>query len=212
MRKTIRNVIGALALGTALLQPNLVAAPNTKPASVISLGELKSQLMALQNQVSATVASLQQVKDSVKNEAALSKAAAEFQTRFNALEAQVGTVRKQAVVVKARAKEHFEFWHKDLTEMQNAKLREKAQERFTETQEQFDKIISTAQEAKEEALPFVSDLKDITLYLEADLSQDAVKSLSNTIWKLGNRSKSVIGSIGDVIEQIDRVIKSLPKK
>jgi len=38
-----------------------------------------------------------------------------------------------------------------------------------------------------------------------------VKSLSGTTWKLGNRSKSVVGSIRDVVEQIDRTIKSLPK-
>jgi hypothetical protein len=212
MRKTITILTCALALVATLMQSSLAQAQATKPASVVSLNDLKTQLTLLQQQVGATANSLQQLRDSAKSEAALSKAAADFQNRFRTLETQMETVRTQAVVVKARVKQHYDAWQSALIGMQNPGLREKAQDRFTESKEQFDKIIATAERAKEEALPFVSDAKDISVYLDTDLSQDAVKSLSNTIWKLGNRSKSVIRSIDDVTEQIDRTINSLPKK
>ena len=96
--------------------------------------------------------------------------------------------------------------------MANAKLREKAQERLTESQKEFDKIVVQATAAKEQVLPFVSAVKDIVIYLGADQSEEAVKTLSGDIWKLSNRSKSVNSSIQDVIGQIDRTIKSLPQK
>ena len=202
----------ALALGAALVQPNLATAQSKKPTSVVSLAEMKNQLTRLQADVSATVESLQQVKESANNSAKLSQAAAKFSSQFAALEAQIATVRTQAVVVKALSKEHFEAWQKELATVQSTTIREKAQERFTDTKEEFDKIIAKAEKAKKEALPFVSEIKDISIYLATDLSEDAVKSLSNTIWKLGNESRSVIGSIQDVNEQIDRTLKALPKK
>lgn len=210
MKQKMIGMIGALAVSAVLIQPNRTMA--AKPASTVSLADMKAQLTLLQDNITSAVNALQQVKESAKSESDLKKAAAYFESRFKALESQVETVRKQAVVTKARSKEHYESWQKELTEVENPKIREKAQARFTESKKEFDKIIASAERTKEEALPFVSDVKDIVLYLDADLSEDAVDSLSSTIWKLGNRSRAVIGSIADLNEQIDRTIKSLPKK
>jgi deoxyribodipyrimidine photolyase-like uncharacterized protein len=212
MKNKIIGVICAAVLSVAVIQPDRALGQGAKPASTISLAEMKSQLTSLQGRIASTMSSLQQVKESAPNESSLKKAAADFTSQFNALDAQVETARKQAVVTKATANAHFDSWQKELTSLQSAQIREKAQARFTESKKQFEKIIAEATEAKDKALPFVSDLKDIMLFLEADLSEDAVKSLSNTIWKLGNRSKSVTSSIEAVKEQIDRTIKSLPTK
>jgi hypothetical protein len=212
MRVTLATWACALALGTALLPANSEAAAAPKPAAVVSLADLQAQLMVLQSHIAATAECLQQVKAAVKDKTDLAQAAAAFQTRFKALDKQVELVRTQAVVIKARTLQHYEAWQKDLTAVESAAIREKAQQRFTESKEEFDKIIAKAERTKEEALPFVSELKDISLYLDVDLSAEAVKSLSTTIWRLGNKAKSVSGSIADVIEQIERTIKSLPKK
>jgi hypothetical protein len=209
MKNFMAKLSSALVFGAALVQPLSLAAQNTKPSSVVSLADLKAQLTLLQSGISATMESLERVKAS--NDESLVRTAADFQNRFKQLELQVGTVRTQAVLVKARASEHYESWQKDLAGVQNPKIREKAQQRFTDSRKEFDKIVEKAEKAKEDALPLVSDLKDIVIYLQADLSGDAVKSLSNNIWKLGVRSKGVISKIGDVTEQIDRTIASLPK-
>ena len=58
----------------------------------------------------------------------------------------------------------------------------------------------------------MADLKDVKTYLSADSTPDAVNSLSNTIWKLGNRSRSVSGGIRNVIEQIDHTLEKAPSK
>jgi cell division protein ZapA (FtsZ GTPase activity inhibitor) len=190
---------------------NLTAA-NAKPASVVSLADLKSQLSQVQTDIATAVSSLNAVKESAENEAALTKAAAEYDRCYGMLQTRVDTLRTNAVTIKATVKTTYEAWQKELTAMQSAALREKAQARFSESQKEFEKIIAKANEAKEKVLPFVSELKDINIFLAADLSDEAVKSLSNTIWKLGNSSKSVIGSIDEVKQQIDRTIKALPQK
>jgi archaellum component FlaC len=212
MKINISVLASALLFGALLLSPKQVTAQSSKPESVVSLTDFRNQLSQLQGDVSATVNSLNAVKGSAKNAADLTKASAELDSRFKTLEAHVETVRTNAILVKARVRAHYEAWSKELTAMQNASLREKAQDRLTRSQKEFDKISAEAADAKEEVLPFVSSVKDIVIYLNADLSEEAVNSLSGTIWKLNNKSKSVIGSIGDVIEEIDSTIKSLPQR
>ena len=208
-RKTI-VVATVLAFGAIFSQTRQAMAQ--MPASVVSLMDFRNQLVQLQGDVSATVNSLNAVKQNAKKGPDLEKAATDLGIRFNSLEARVESVRTNATVMKARIKAHYEAWSKELTDMQNANLREKAQDRLTRSQKQFQKISEEAADAKEEVLPFVSDVKDIVIYLNADLSEEAVNSLSGSIWKLTNRSKSVISSIGDVIEEIDNTAKSLPQR
>ena len=210
MKINITVLVSVLALGAPLFQPQQAVAQAAKPASVVNLMDFRNQLSQLQNDISATVSSLNTVKE-CKKEADLPKAVKELGTRYTALEARVEEIRTNAIIVKAHVKAHFESWAKELTAMQSASLREKAQDRLSRSQKEFEKIIAEGVEAKEQVLPFVSEVKDIVIYLNADLSDDAVKTLSGNIWKLGNRSKSVIGSIGDVIEQIDDTVKSLPQ-
>ena len=211
MKTRVISTICTLALGAVLVQPNPAMAQG-KPESVVSLTDLNSQLSRLQMDIGSAVNSLNAVKESAKNPADLSKAATEFHRSFEALQAQMNGVQSNAVTIKATVNAHYDAWQKELTALQNAKLREKAQERFSASQKEFDKIIAKATEAKEKALPFVSQLKDIHIYLNVDLSEDAVKSLSGDIWKLGNESKTVNGKIEDVKEQIKRAMESMPQK
>ena len=94
--------------------------------------------------------------------------------------------------------------------MQNPKLREKAQERYTAASGQFDKIIEKVDAAKEVFAPLAADLKDINTYLKTDLSKDAVSSLSSTIWKMGGSARTVDRKLADVSEQIERTMKKMP--
>lgn len=211
MKNTIIVRGCALALAAVCLQMAHGAEAPAKGSSTVSLAELKNQLVLLRANLSDTVGALGAVKASAEKSSELTKTATEFQTRFDALESQMATVREQAVTTRARLRQHYDAWEKELQAMQNPSIREKAQGRLSESKEQFGRIVEQANEAKSEVVPFVSELKDIVIYLKADTSEDAVKSLSGTIWKLNNKYKSVNGSIGDVIEEIDKTIKGMPK-
>jgi hypothetical protein len=211
MKHTLITLICALALAPVCFQPVQAADNKAKPASIVSLADLKNQLVTLRANLSDSVAALGAVKASANKSSELERAALDFTQRFAALETQVAVVRQQAVTTRARIRDHYDAWEKELMAMQNANLREKAQGRLTESKEQFAKIVEEANEAKGEVLPFVSEMKDIVIYLNADLSKDAVETLSSTIWKLNNKYKAVNGSIGDVIEEIDNTIKGMPK-
>jgi chromosome segregation ATPase len=187
------------------------AATDEKPTVMVTLNQLNSELHILRENLSRAKGTLEQVKAAANNNDDLSKSFAAYSSAYGELEAQVAKVRQYGTAAKARAKEHWEAWQKELTDMQNPKLREKAQKRFTTTQSEFEKIVEKVGEAKEAFAPLAADLKDINTYLATDLSKDAVSSLSGTIWKMGNAAHSVDGKLEDVNKQIERAMNKLPK-
>ncbi len=188
-----------------------LAADEEKPTVVVSLSQLNDEVHVLRNKLSNTMAALQALKDACSNGGDLTKTYSSFSDAFTALDAQATKIREHGTAAKARAKERWEVWQKELTAMQNPKLREKAQSRYTATQKEFDKIVERVDTAKEVFAPLMADLKDITVYLKTDLSSDSVSSLSGTIWKMGSAARGVDSKLEDVNDQIDKTLKKMPK-
>ena len=209
---TIRRYITAGCLIAGLLSPAVCTsrAQDAKPKVSITLNQFHNEFLSLRESLSRTMASLQNVKNAANENLDLTKPYGEFNTAYTDLEAQVNKVREHGTAAKARAKEHWEAWQKDLTQMQNAGLREKAQKRYTAASGEFEKINEKVSEAKEEFAPLAADLKDIHIYLKTDLSKEAVSSLSNTIWKMGTKARSVDGRLEDVCKQIQKTMKKMP--
>lgn len=196
----------ALAFAAGTLAQN-----KSKGSTTVDLKEIRKNLGELQASVSDTVTALTQLKEAAKAGGDLGSRYTAFDTEFKELESLIEKVRSQGTKVRARAEDHYRAWREELSKMSNPKLREKAQNRFADAKEEFDEIIVIAEEAKREMEPFMADLRDVATYLKADLSADAVKSLSNTIWKLGNKSRAVIGSIQHVNTQINKTLEELPE-
>ena len=113
--------------------------------------------------------------------------------------------------MRAGADQHYAAWREELARMDNPKLRDKALNRQDDAKEEFEEIIVIAQETRRDLEPFMADLRDVSSYLSTDLSAEAVKSLSNTIWKLGNKSRSVIAGIQHVNSQINKTLEVHPE-
>ena len=182
-----------------------------KKSVTVDLAQIKKSLADLQARIGDTTSALDALKQAAKSKSDLKSAHGTFDRQFKQLETQVELLRSQGTAIRTRADDHYKAWQTELTKMGNAKLREKAQNRFNEAKEEFDEIIVIADEAKRELAPFMADLKDVSSYLSADLSADAVKSLNNTIWKLGNKSRSVNASIQHVTTQINKALEVQPE-
>lgn len=178
---------------------------------MVSLSQLNTEIRTLREYLSRTMATLEQVKAAANNNEDLAKPFDAFNDAWTALDGQVAKVRQHGLATKARAKEHWEAWQTELISMQNPKLREKAQKRYSSTTREFEKISQKVAEAKEDSAPLAADLKDINTYLKTDLTKDAVSSLSSAIWKMGNQANSVDGKLADVCKQIERTMHKLPQ-
>lgn len=201
-----------LMCAAVTLWPHAAISQTTKPSSVVSLATMKSQLTLLRQNVVDTVASLRQITESPDNGPALTGAIKDFSTRVKAMDAQLDIVRKTGLAVRTRTAAHHAAWQQDLVQLQNPDIKEKAQSRLANSKQQFDLIIAAADRAKKEAVPFISDIKDVAIYLDADPSSDALKTLVDTIVNLSNQSRSVIAGLDEVNNQIDSTINVLPGK
>ena len=208
--RNVKQIAGCLVAGLLVAGTALVQAAD-KPNAAVPLSKLNSEVYLLRENLSRTMTALEQLKGAAANNGDLAKPYQAFSSAYEELEKQLASAREHGTAARARAKEHYEAWQKELTEMQNPNLREKAQKRFTAASGEFQKIIDKVATAKETFAPLAADLKDINTYLKSDLSNDAVSSLSNTIWRMGHKAKSVDGKLADVNEQIEKTMKKLPQ-
>jgi len=209
--QAMRITMGCLFAGILAGGQQGWAASEEKPAVAVSLKELTSEIHTLREDLSRTMAALEQVKAASNNDAELAKPFDAFSKAWSQLDAQATKVRQHGIATRARAKEHWEAWQTELLSMQNPKLREKAQERYATTTREFEKISEKVASAKEDFAPLAADLKDIHIYLQTDLSKDAVSSLSSSIWKMGGQARTVDGELSEICKQIERTINKLPE-
>ena len=204
-QKTAKRLLGGIV--AIALTAVTYAGPVT-----VDLAAFQKGVNKLQTSVGDTAAALDNMRTAAKGSSADLKASYNtFSKELNSLEELIATLRKQSTEMRAHADEHYKAWQEELTKMGNPKLREKAQNRFADAKEEFEGIITVADEAKRELVPFMADLRDIGNYFKVDLSADAVKSLNNNIWKLGNKARSVRGSLEDVSKQIGKALEAQPQ-
>ena len=197
----------AIALATLLAgTTSLTAQLATKQASATSLVDLKSNLQQLGAQVGVTITALESLKASASKSSDMKNDLDAFNRSYGTLEKELDTTRTQAIAMKAKAKEHQEAWEKEVEGIQNPNLREKATDRLADERKQFQKIIERGDDLRQVGTPFMADLKDVKTFLDVDPSQKAVATLSNSIWKLGNQSKTVKKRIDALVAQIDKAL------
>ncbi len=213
-RITLRLALCGLVLASGGLLSRLQAAEESKDVKqtvVVGLTQWYNDISTLRTTLTGTIGALEDVKATAQKNGALAKPYATFSDALAGLEAQVAKLRERGTATKARAKEHWAAWQTELTSMQNVKLREKAQSRYSATQKEFQKIQERVDAAKEVFAPLMADLKDVDTYLKADLSREAVDSLSGNIWNMGKAAQKVDARLIDVNEQINRVVKKMPQ-
>src|SRR4051812_10665806 len=125
------------------------AASEENPTVMVTLGQLNREIQLLRGTLSRTMAALEQVKVAANKNADLSVPFNSFNKSWSGLEEQTATVRQHGTAARARAKEHWQAWHAEVTGMQNPKLREKAQKRYAAATKEFEKINEEVADAKE---------------------------------------------------------------
>jgi predicted nucleic acid-binding Zn-ribbon protein len=211
--KTEIKLRGLVCLVAGLLASagHAAAATEQKPTVMVSLSQLNTEIRLLRENLSRTIGALENVKAAANKDSDLSKPFANFSGAWTEFEKQVAKVRQDGMATRARAKEHWDAWQTELTNMQNPDLRQKAQKRYASTTKEFEKISEKVAEAKEDFAPLQADLKDVHTYLQTDLSKEAVSSLSSSIWKMSNQAHTVDGKLADISKQIERTLNKLPQ-
>src|SRR6185436_18295468 len=127
------------------------------------------------------------------------------------MQAQAKIARDRADSMKKNGQASFAAWEQEVEAINNADIRKEAQKRYTKRKKSYDKILKALEEAREELVPFMSDLNDIRKLLESELTESTVSATKSTIRSADWHGEDVRDSLTDVEKEIDRVTADLGK-
>jgi len=106
--------------------------------------------------------------------------------------------------MKARGAEYFQEWQKEGTKYNNPQIRELSEQRRIELAEIYGKIAETSIAVKQPFKAYVSDVKEIQLYLSNDLTSKGIEAIAPISRKAvddGDKLKAAIRSLQTAIER-----------
>jgi hypothetical protein len=100
---------------------------------------------------------------------------------------------------------------KEVQAINNPDIRKEAEKRYAKRKKSYDKIQKAMLEARDELVPFMSDLNDIVKLLDSELTEKTVAATRTTIRSADWHGADVRDSLSDVEKELDRVAADLAK-
>jgi len=105
--------------------------------------------------------------------------------------------------MKARGTEYFEEWQKEGSEYKNSRIKELSEQRRIELGKIYGMIAQNSIGVKDAFKTYVSDVKEIQLYLSNDLTSKGIESIAPTSLKVvndGDNLKYAVKGVQNAIE------------
>lgn len=201
---------------SALVIIGLAPAPK---ASAADSGDQAKEVMAkiealrvgcakIRSQVGLTLEQLNRLQvDSIELRPQFDKYTAELAK----MEEQAQLARERAASMNEKGQAFFKAWEDQIKTIANEDIREQAQNRYDKRIKSYGKIVKAMTEARDDLVPFLSDLNDIKKLLDSELSTGSVKAAKKTIKQANWHGSDVVDSLKDVEVELDRVSAELNK-
>jgi chromosome segregation ATPase len=206
-RTTTLAALLALALAPA---PLAVGADSAEKAALVKekIQTLRQECAQERNQTTLTLEALSR----------LSVPGVELRPQFEKYKAELAkmeerakSARERAVSMREKGQAFFAEWEQQVKEIQNEDIRKEAQKRLAKRKKSYGRILTAVEEAREELVPFMSDLNDVRKLLESELSTSTVASTKSLIRQANWHGEDVRDSLSDVEKELDRVAAELAK-
>ncbi len=209
MKTPVTRTLLAAALTLALTPaPVALGADATEQATLVKekIQSLRSGCAQGRNQVTLTLEELtRMLAPGVELRPQFEKFKAELAT----MEKQAASARERATTMKEKGEAFFNDWEVQVMRIQNEEIRKEAANRLAKRKKSYDRILAAMQDAKEELVPFLSDLNDIKTLLDSELTPQSVASAKNLIRKANWHGSDVRDALSDVETELDRVTAEL---
>ena len=111
---------------------------------------------------------------------------------------------KHADEMKERGKDYFDEWQKEGSKYKNQQIQELSEQRRAELGEIYGKIAINSIGVKDAFKAYVSDVKEIQIYLSNDLTSKGIEAIAPTSRKAVNDGDNLKNAIKSVQTSIDR--------
>lgn len=134
-----------------------------------------------------------------------------FKAELVKMEAQAKTARDRADSMKLKGEAFFAEMEQQVKTIQNDDIRKEADKRLAKRKRSYGRVLAAMQEAKEQLVPFMSDLNDVKKLLDSELSSGSVASTKSLIRQANWHGEDVRETLLDVEKELDRVAAELSK-
>lgn len=205
LRRTVLPTVLTLALASSAF-----AADSAKQAAAVKekIQTLRSESSQVRNQITLTLEELTRL--TVKG-VELRPQFEKFTAELAKMETQAKTAATRADSMKEKGEAFFAEWEEQVKTIQNEDIRKEAEKRLAKRKKSYGKILSAMVEAKQELVPFMSDLNDIKKLLDSELTTSTVGATKNLLRTANWHGEDVRESLTDVEKELDRVSAELAK-
>jgi len=152
-------------------------------------------------QLDATSASLDELTNPIQSD--VMKAFNLYSSNVLKIESMEKDFAKHSNEMKARGKDYFEEWQKEDDEYNNPQIQDLSEQRRSELDETYGKIAENSIGVESAFKAYVSDVKEIQIYLSNDLTPKGIASiapLSQRVVKDGDDLRNAIKNVQSAIE------------
>ena len=188
----------------------LIGADSTEQATIVKekIQSLRTQCEVGRAQITITLEELNRLKSAG---AQLRPQFERFKAELVKMDEMANNAKERADSMKQKGEAFFSDWEQQVKSIKNEDIRDEAAKRMAKRKKAYDRILTSMQEAKQELVPFMSDLNDIRKLLDSELSASTVGSIKGVIRKASWHGEDVRESLSDVEKELDRVAAELAK-
>lgn len=212
MKTKMHSLLAAALLPALVVIPaaRLHAAESADRAAATkkSIDALRSESAKVRNQILVTMEELKRLN--VKG-VELRPQFEKFNAELVKMEEQAKITRNRAISMREKGQTSFQEWEKEVQAIHNADIRKEAVKRYNKRKKSYDRILVALDEAKEELVPFMSDLNDIRKLLDSELTENSVQATKSTVRSADWHGEDVRDALTDVEKELDRVAADLAK-
>jgi hypothetical protein len=201
--------LAALGLASLFLAGSSTSAAGYKLADKVGvdIAEFRDEIVEVKEAVDTTMAAL----DKIVAQATIDprKAFKAFDDSVEKIDAAAAKARKRANEMKARGKQYFDKWEKDLAGVNDPEIRMLAEERKAKLQAAFGNIQATMEPARNQFNAWLAPLKDLQKYLSQDLTIGGIDAAKSLIAKSKNGGRELQQTLDNVIAELNTVVATI---
>ena len=168
-----------------------------------SIEQVDSEMRKMVAQIDTTAASLDAVVSPGQPD--LKKTFSTYSANVADLEKTGNNVLKYMAEMKVNTKEYFAEWQKEGDTYTNPRLRELSEERRNKLADIYAQVPAANEGVKDSYLAYITDLKEIQMYLSNDLTPNGVASVTPIAQKSVRDLDKLKASLRPVIYALDEI-------
>ena len=171
------------------------------------IADFRDEIVDVKKAVDTTLAALDKVVAQATTDPR--KAFKTFDSSVSKIDSEAAKAKKRSDDMKARGKQFFDKWEKDIASVSDPEIRKLGEERKAKLQATFGNIRTTMEPARDQFNGWLANLKDLQKYLSQDLSIGGIDAAKDLIAKSKKGGTEVQQTLDKVIAELNTVVATI---